>query len=206
MGLIEVVASVVMLGILLPGVAYLFVFSQSVLRSNQARSEGIQVAEDIKQVLEYRSQTQDIADLNRLAIVEINDSVTLDEATQMRRDHLIIDNTGIQYESKNQPLYGEVPIEEIDGDKGEFLRKISYTKEKALPESLNTRENQLYMGNYLTWSKEKKTYEPTPYLVRIDVEDRDKRIEEAVNLEIGVWDERTGSKLYSTVYKWVVKF
>ncbi|MEG2707774.1 MAG: hypothetical protein RR968_01445, partial [Vagococcus sp.] len=78
MGLIEVVASVVMLGILLPGVAYLFVFSQSVLRSNQARSEGIQVAEDIKQVLEYRSQTQDIADLNRLAIVEINDSVTLD--------------------------------------------------------------------------------------------------------------------------------
>lgn len=206
MGLVEVVASIVMLGILLPGAAYLFVFSHSVLRSNQARSEGIQVVEDIKQVLEYRAQTQEIVDLNRLSVVDINESVNLDEETKMRRNHIILDNSGIQYESKDQPKYDEVPIDESDSLKGDFIRKVNYSKENNLPDSLNTIENQLYMGNYLAFDREKENYEITPYLVRIDVLDRDERIEEALDLEIGVWDEKTGAKLYSTVYKWVVKF
>ncbi|MDR2276218.1 MAG: hypothetical protein LBE23_00065, partial [Vagococcus sp.] len=64
--LVEVVASIVLLAVLLPSAAYLFVFSQSVIRNNQVRSDAIQVAEDIKQNFEYRSQTQDWADLNRI--------------------------------------------------------------------------------------------------------------------------------------------
>lgn len=205
MGLVEVVASIVLLGILLPGVAYLFVFSQQVIQSNKMRSEAIQVLEDIKQNFEYRGQTQDWSDLNRVSIVKHHEETLEDELLQLRRDHLILDNTGIEF-SKKDTVYREIPINEEDGSRGTFIRKVDYTKSDGLPEILDNLENQKYMGNYLKWNAKDKKYETTDFLVRVDVLERDERIEEALDLDIGVWDQHTGAKLHSTVYKWVIKF
>lgn len=204
--LVEVVAAIVLLAILLPSASYLFVFSQKVIKSNQARSEAIQVVEDIKQTFEYRSQTQDWADLNRIALVDFYDEAVIDDKLELRKNHLILDNSGIEYTDHNEPIYGEQPIEEIDDIRGDFMRKVSYDPSRSLPESLATLENQLYMGEYLKWNKLKKEYEVTDYLVRVDVLSSEKRLEEGVDLEIGAWDKKSGHQLYTTVYKWVVKF
>ena len=204
--LVEVIASIVLLGVLLPSAAYLFVFSQNIIQNNQARSEAIQVAEDIKQNFEYRSQTQDWADLNRVSLVEFHEKSDKDDMLKLRREHLILDNSGVEYKNE-KPMYGEYLIDEKSEERGEFIRKINYDSHFKLPEQINTVENQKYMGNYIKWNKAKKEYLETDYLVRVDVlTDDEKRIEESVDLEIGVWDKKNGSKLYSTVYKWVVKF
>lgn len=200
-------ASIVLLGVLLPSAAYLFVFSQTVIQNNQARSEAIQVAEDLKQNFEYRSQTQDWADLNRVALVEFHEGSHVDEMLNLRREHLILDNSGVEYTSRNEAKYGEFLINENDAERKAFLRKVNYNLDFDLPEKIDTIENQKYMGQYLKWNDTKNEYIGTDYLVRIDVlNDDEKRIEEAIDLEIGVWNKKNGSKLYSTVYKWIVKF
>ncbi|WP_288394322.1 hypothetical protein [uncultured Vagococcus sp.] len=205
--LVEVVASIVLLAVLLPSAAYLFVFSQSVIRNNQVRSDAIQVAEDIKQNFEYRSQTQDWADLNRISLVNFHEETKEDEMLDLRKKHLILDNTGVEYSKSDEPLYGEYLIQEKDEKRGDFIRIVNYDYSFDLPESLDTLENQKYMGQYIKWNPLKKEYQETDHLVRVDVlSSNDERIEEALDLEIGVWDKKTGSKLYSTVYKWVVKF
>lgn len=164
------------------------------------------MVEDIKQTFEYRSQTQDWADLNRIVLVDLFDVPKNDDLFELRKKHLILDNSGVTYDSSKQPLYGETLIDEEDDKRNNFMRKVKYDTSFELPESINTLENQLYMGQYIKWNVGKKEYEDTNYLVRVDVLDAEKRLEEGVDLEISTWDKNTGSKLYSTVYKWVVKF
>lgn len=206
LSLVEVVASVVLMAILLPSAAYLFIFSQSVIQNNRLRSEAIQVAEDLKQNFEYRSQTQDWADLNRIALIK-SYGKSDDEALKSRKSHLILDNTGVEMTQKNQPLFDEILIDETDNQRGDFIRKVTYDQSVFdLPEKLNTLENQKYMGRYLRFNEKKRDYELTDFLVRVDVLALDERIEESVDLEIGVWDSKTGNQLHSIVYKWVVKF
>jgi type II secretory pathway pseudopilin PulG len=123
--LVEVVASIVLLAVLLPSAAYLFVFSQSVIRNNQVRSDAIQVAEDIKQNFEYRSQTQDWADLNRISLVNFHEETKEDEMLDLRKKHLILDNTGVEYSKSDEPLYGEYLIQEKDEKRGDFIRMVT---------------------------------------------------------------------------------
>lgn len=208
--IVEVIASIVLLGMLIPSAFYLFVFSNHIMTSNEHRSEAIQVGEDIRQLLDYRSQTQDIADLNRITLVDLNQQVKQinqdNKRLQLRREHVILDNTGIEYDQRNQPVYDEIPITTTNDIRGDFIRKVSYTGKEGLPEKLQNEENDRYMGTYLTFNQHTKEYEESDYLVRIDVLSQEEKIEEGLNLEVGVWDKQSGSKLNSTIVKWVVKY
>lgn len=213
--LVEILGAIVILGIALVMIAMMIIQNNLILSYNTRMEEAIAVRDDVKEWLTYRAQTQDVANLNLWLFTTRSPGMILnpDEQLENRRQHLIVDNSGIQYDSHGQSFYGEIPIPIDDANRGRFIRKVAYDLTgDHLPHSLvHSEVNRLYMGTYLS-----ENDQPTNYLVKISirddrvydntqVEDLDRR-QQGMGLVIQVFDKQTGEFLTETFMHWVVDY
>lgn len=203
--LIEIIVAVILLGSCFMLLATLIHQNSLAIQLTKRKEEAAFVREDIKEWLLYKGQIQDIANLNNYVLVQADTGKTLTDKQKARRDHLILDNSGIQRES-SLPLYGEVEIKEVDSARGEFTKKVTYhpTEATFLPEKLQSDVNQLYIGEYIDGTQRLSTY-----LVDVQVTIPDQAVgynprREGVNLTILIYDKKTGALLTSTILNWVV--
>lgn len=213
--LVEILGAIVILGIALVMIAMMIIQNNLILSYNTRMEEAIAVRDDVKEWLTYRAQTQDVANLNLWLFTTRSPGMILapDEQLENRRQHLVVDNSGIQYNSYGQSLYGEIPIPIHDVDRGRFIRKVAYDLTGAhLPDSLvHSEQNRLYMGTYLS-----ENDQPTNYLVKIairedqlhDITQADSldRRQQGMGLIIQVFDKSTGEFLTETYMHWVVDY
>ncbi|MDR0922394.1 MAG: prepilin-type N-terminal cleavage/methylation domain-containing protein [Lactobacillales bacterium] len=208
--LIEVLASIIILGISL---TLMFVFinnNNQMIEFNRTREEAIEVRQDIKEWFSYRAQTEDIVNLNQFVLTQIeNESSNLEENEKMRRQHLILDNSGIQYDGVNRSVYGEIPIDESNPNRGKFLYKIKYApgepEKLGIPENLRLKvENQYYLGVYLDENRKE-----TDYLVRIDVNRKSTNSnskKDGIEVNVEIYNRKTGKFLTETIFNWVPEY
>lgn len=202
--LIEVVASIGLLTLLFGGVINIIIQNNYIIDNNQLRAEAMDVQKDIKEYLTYRGQTQDIADLNRIAIVDL-DKDNIGNDTKERSHYLILDNSGIQKDENGNSKFDEKEIDASRQAEGttnaeNFIRKVSY-EDIVLPSKLNNQINKKYMGNYLDREGRK-----TNFLIRIDVLSKDIHVDEGLNLKITIWDQERGNELTTSIFKWIIKY
>ncbi|EPH61809.1 prepilin-type cleavage/methylation protein [Enterococcus casseliflavus 14-MB-W-14] len=212
--LVEILGAIVILGIAMVMIAMLIIQNNLILSYNTRMEEAIAARDDVKEWLIYRAQTQDLADLN-IGIFTARPSwmmVDPDDPSEVRRHHLVLDNSGIQYNAQGQPMYEEIPIAVDDLNRGRFIRKVVYDHSGAhLPQPLaNSEENRLYMGTYLSENEE-----TTNYLVKVSIredprhglrEDTYDRRQLGIGLIIQVFDKQTGVFLTETYLHWVVDY
>lgn len=203
--LIEIIVAVILLGSCFMLLATLIHQNSLAIQLTKRKEEAAFVREDIKEWLLYKGQIQDIANLNNYVLVQADAGKTLTDKQKARRNHLILDNSGIQKES-SLPLYGEVEVKEVDGDRGDFTKKVTYhpTEAAFLPEKLRSDVNQLYIGEYIDGTQGTSTF-----LIEVQVTIPDQAVgysprREGVNLTILIYDKKTGGLLTSTILNWVV--
>lgn len=203
--LIEVIGAIVILGISFLLIASLVIQNNYAINFNKQQEEAIAARDDIKEWLLYKAQIQDIANLNPWVFTEPSHAEST--AMQQRRNHLVVDNSGIQY-AQGQPLYGETPIDIEDDLRGTFIRKVEYKFDgDELPENLAYSEYApFYIGHYLS-----ENGEATDYLVKILVEqdttsaDFDPR-RQGVRLIIQIYGKARGDLLTETILNWVIEY
>lgn len=208
LSLIEILATMVILGIALLGFSSLMYQNFIVIDQNKLKEEAIFCREDIKEWLTYRAQNQDVANLNTFTLTTPkNGESSLTEEQWTRRKHLILDESGIQSDSKGDALYGEVSR---DGniDRGEIVSKVKYSLDgQLLPDSLLQEDefNKYYIGEYLNQSVE------NPMLVKIQVirksssSDYNPRTD-GVRLNILIYSKESGTLLTETYLNWVAEY
>ncbi|MCB5952537.1 prepilin-type N-terminal cleavage/methylation domain-containing protein [Enterococcus sp. BWT-B8] len=204
--LLEILIAIVLLGTSFLFLASMIYQNNQAIKLNKRKEEAIFVREDIKEWLLYKSQLQDIANLNSFVFIEFKAS--LDEGQIARRNHLILDNSGIQRDVlTGKGKYGEIEVPLSDDERGTFIQKLKYhlTDADFLPESLRTDGNQLYIGQYVD-----RFNEETDFLVKIVVNHKVGVSEynprtDGVSLNILIYDKQNGSLLTETYVNWVVE-
>ncbi len=204
--LLEVLFAIVLLGVCFLFIVSMIYQNRQAIQLNKKKEEAIFVREDVKEWLGYKAQIQDIANLNAFVFVESSAAFTGEQME--RRNHLILDNSGIQKESgTNKAKYGELEMPLSDSDRGTFIRKINYhlTDSDFLPEALRSTVNQLYIGQYISNSGEE-----TDFLVEVVVQRKTGLVDynprtDGVGLGIKVYDKRNGNLLTETYINWVAE-
>ncbi|WP_170924710.1 type IV pilus modification PilV family protein [Candidatus Enterococcus clewellii] len=204
--LLEVLFAIVILGVCFLFIASLIYQNNQAIQLNTKKEEAIFAREDVKEWLLYKAQIQDVANLNTFVFVETSSALTAEQTE--RREHLILDNSGIQKDSGiGRAKYGELEVPVNDSERGVFIQKIKYrlTEPEFLPEALRSSENQLYLGQYIDRSGEE-----TDYLVKVVVR-RKEGIQaynprtDGVGLTIQVYDRIKGNLLTETYINWVAE-
>ncbi|MBP1042803.1 prepilin-type cleavage/methylation protein [Vagococcus sp. BWB3-3] len=206
--LIEIIAAVILLGSCFMLLATLIHQNSLAIQLNKRKEEAVFVRQDIKEWLSYKGQMDDLVSLNSYVLTQTAKTLTPEQKS--RREHLILDDSGIQLASGSSK-YGEVKVETA-ANRGSFVQKVKYYKDQAtfLPESLRSADNQLYIGEYRN-----RGGEATDFLVDVTVKRDDagtgKELmsynprREGLDLVIKVYDKKTGTLLTSTVMNWVVE-
>ncbi|MGL4696659.1 type IV pilus modification PilV family protein [Enterococcus larvae] len=204
--LLEVLFAIVLLGVCFLFISSMIYQNKQAIQINKKKEEAIFVREDVKEWLVYKAQIQDIANLNTFVFVE--SAAVFNEEQLERRNHLILDNSGIQKESgTNKAKYGELEMPVTDSDRGTFIQKVNYrlSDPDFLPEALQSDVNQLYLGQYLNHLGEE-----TDFLIEVVVQRKaaiaeyDPRVD-GVGLTIKVYDQNSGSLLTETYINWVAE-
>lgn len=204
----EILFAVALLGMSFMWLSSFMLQNADMIEMNQKKEEAIQVREDLKEWLNYRGQTQDVVGLNPYVLLSLSaaDQTALQPEQVERRAHLIIDNSGIQKNSSNVSLYGEVPIEGTN-ERGKIIRKLEYDfTGNHLPDTLKTDLNKLYMGVYLN-----DKGNPTDFLALLSVKMKENVAnydpkQDGVEIEIKIYDRISGGQLTNTTINWVSEY
>ncbi len=205
--LVEILASIIILGLTLLSMAVLMNQNYSSIQINQLKEASLFAQEDIKEWLTYRATNQDIANLNQFTLVkehQMNPSLT--EAEKRRRNHFILDESGIQKTVYGENIYGEIPQDKTV-DRGESFVKVLYDfSGDHLPEPLKSDDyNKYYIGEYVDNSKQ-----DAKLLVEVVV--RQKNLDEyeprkdGVELNIKIYSKKTGQLLSEGFLNWIAEY
>lgn len=204
LSLIEILASIVIFGIALLGFASLMYQNFVAIDQNELVERSYYVRDDLKEWLNYRAQSQDIANLNQYALTLPKEGEAAYTPEQKARsEHFILDESGIQLNpTTNQAEYGEIP-RDLSVDRGEIIEKVHYDfSGKLLPAPLKQDKfNKYYVGEYLA---------DPDFLVKINVKkqatDSGNPRTDGVRLTIQIYSKETGKRLTETYLNWVSEY
>ncbi|MBO0475009.1 prepilin-type N-terminal cleavage/methylation domain-containing protein [Enterococcus ureasiticus] len=219
--LIEVLVAVVILGTSFMLLASMLVRNQQMIELNEKKKEAQYIRDELREWIGYRAQTQDLAGLNQY-VFSVKDSERLTNDQKIRRNYLILDNSGIQTNSGNVPIYGEQEIDLTDRvdktnetENKQQERKIEYNypdKARLLPEKWKDadegsleKEESNYLGRYIG------TANQHTYLVLCKVgfkntsSNYDPR-RDGVEVVLEIYDEKTGQLITETLFNWVITY
>lgn len=205
---IEILATMVILGIALLSLSSLMYQNFIVIDQNKLKEEAIFCREDIKEWLTYRAQTQDVTNLNTFVLTTPkNGESSLTEEQRIRRSYLILDESGIQIDSKGDALYGEISR---DGsiDRGEIVSKVKYNfTGDLLPDSLLQEDeyNKYYIGEYVNQSVENSLLVKVQVVRKSDRSDYNPR-KDGVRLDILIYSKESGMLLTEIYLNWVAEY
>ncbi|MGX7420623.1 type IV pilus modification PilV family protein [Carnobacterium gallinarum] len=202
--LIEVLASIIIFGIALLGLTSLMYQNFSAIDQNELTERAFYVRDDIKEWLNYKAQSQDIANLNQFVLtLPKQGEVMYTEEQQVRSRYLIVDESGIQVDpGTNKSKFGEI-ARDTSVDRGKIVEKVHYDfSGNQLPDILNQDKfNKYYMGEYV---------EDPSFLVKISAKKKsDSSYEprtDGMMLTIQIYSKETGKLLTETYTNWVPEY
>ncbi|MBO0440840.1 type II secretion system protein [Candidatus Enterococcus ikei] len=219
--LIEVLVAVVILGTSFMLLASMLVRNQQMIELNEKKKEAQYIRDELREWIGYRGQTQDLAGLNQY-VFSIRDNQNLTDSQKIRRNYLILDNSGIQTNSGHLPIYGEQEIDLTDrvdktneAEKKQQERKIEYNypnKANILPkkwkdaeEGTLEKEESNYLGRYIG------TVNQHNYLVlcKVNFKNTSKNYDprkDGVEVVLEIYDEKTGHLMTDTLFNWVITY
>ncbi len=208
--MIELLATIVLLGISLVTLASFMAQNFMAIDLNTKLEEAIFVREDIKEWLSYRAQSQDIANLNTFFFAgeKVNDS------TLPRLKYLLLDESGIRRDAiTGKAIFGEITRDQ-GIDRGKIINKVRYDLTGALlPDTLKKDdENKYKIAQYLD-----RQGNPTDYLVSVKrygivvpprayLKNSSYRNDQGFHLLILVYDKKTGKLLTEGTLYWVADY
>lgn len=212
MTLIEIVAAMLILGIALAGLATMTSQNFIAIDQNKLKEEAAFVRDDIKEWLNYRAQTQDIANLNPLALKNEKSisGLLTDKELAERYKHLILDESGVQVDPQTgKNKYGEVLRNKSDTGRGKFISKVEYDLSGSfLPNGLKKNEfNKYNIGKYIGTKTENDAFlvEVKATATTGGTDDSDVR-KRGLELTILIYSQDTGALLTETQMRWVPEY
>ncbi|MBO0470872.1 hypothetical protein JZO66_09965 [Enterococcus sp. DIV0242_7C1] len=214
--LAEVLVSVVILGTTFMLLASMLIRNQQLIELNEKKKEAQYVRDELKEWMGYRGQTQDLAGLNPY-VFSIRDERHLTDQQKSRRAYLILDNSGIQMKddgSKQIPLYGEEKIDytgRVEAGKENIERKVDYhysEKEAELPDRWKNSDGSIkeeahYLGKYIG----NQTNHFFVVLCKVNYKEGTKDLrKDGIELNLEIYDGKTGAFMTDTVFNWVVDY
>lgn len=215
--LIEVLVAVVILGTSFMLLASMLVRNQQMIELNEKKKEAQAIRDELREWMGYRGQTQDLAGLNQY-VFSVKNNEHLTTSQKVRRNYLILDNSGIQTNGGNISIYGEQKVDltgRVETTNKQQERKIEYSypdKRTLLPkkwkdaeEGTLEKEESNYLGRYIGTANQHN------YLVlcKVHFKNTSKKYDprkDGIEVFLEIYDESTGRLMTDTLFNWVITY
>lgn len=215
--LIEVLVAVVILGTSFMLLASMLVRNQQMFELNEKKKEAQAIRDELREWMGYRGQTQDLAGLNQY-VFSVKNNEHLITSQKVRRNYLILDNSGIQTNGGNISIYGEQKVDltgRVETTNKQQERKIEYSypdKRTLLPkkwkdaeEGTLEKEESNYLGRYIGTANQHN------YLVlcKVHFKNTSKKYDprkDGIEVFLEIYDESTGRLMTDTLFNWVITY
>ncbi|PZL70614.1 hypothetical protein CI088_14570 [Enterococcus plantarum] len=215
--LIEVLVAVVILGTSFMLLASMLVRNQQMIELNEKKKEAQAIRDELREWMGYRGQTQDLAGLNQY-VFSVKNNEHLITSQKVRRNYLILDNSGIQTNGGNISIYGEQKVDltgRVETTNKQQERKIEYSypdKRTLLPkkwkdaeEGTLEKEESNYLGRYIGTANQHN------YLVlcKVHFKNTSKKYDprkDGIEVFLEIYDESTGRLMTDTLFNWVITY
>lgn len=224
MSLVELLGAMVILSIVLPLFIGFIVTNAKMIEQNTILTEAIAVREEIREWMGYRAQSQDIADLNPFVLANTGHQpspiIPKNSEEAIRASHLILDKSGIAWDTSGQPKFDEkIPNDQLIDDDGKLItgsdnrkrtQQVNYNMPAgfSLPKLKISADRKRYVGMYVgpDVTQQKVAYavlvEAAPKQITTKSGDITENNDAGILVTLRIYNSESGKELTNTQFYW----